>query len=452
MENSSGQTVSGDNFANAQLGNTSVLSNIVYVINGVTPVSDLHGATHEGDTIEVSFTVAAAGAPVRLTLVSYTAPSATYDANTAGQQKTIDSDSGVFGPGSYTLAVTNPHSFFQVDFVTGLAIDKLGPSGSNIFYSNQGRLISADNGGTHAVRTSPASLSGTVYHDANNNGAIDAGERPIAGVQVTAAAGSTTQSAYTDIYGVYTFDNLPAGTYTITETQPIAYSDGKETLGNKGGSVGSDKFTGVNLAAGNSGTGYLFGEQQVLGTAAAGNQTQSATWWNSTTGQNLIKAVNGGSSAKNLGNWLAANFNSLFGADAGTANNLSGKTNSQVASYYQSLYGNSSRRPEAETLALALSMYVTNSNLAGSAAASSTYEFAVSATGLGAATVTVGANGAAFGVTDGMNLTVGELLSRANARARKGLLWDANVNGSLSSSETILRNQTSSLFAWINNT
>ena len=117
-----------------------------------------------------------------MTLVSYTAPGATYDANTAAQQKIFDCDTGVFGPGSYTLTVSNPHSYFQVDFVSGYAIDKLGPPASNIFYSAQTRLFSADNGGTHAVRTSPASLSGTVYLDANNNGTMDAGERPIAGV------------------------------------------------------------------------------------------------------------------------------------------------------------------------------------------------------------------------------------------------------------------------------
>ena len=54
-----GQTSSGNNFANAQLGDKSVLSNIVYVINGTTPVSDLRGATQEGDTVQVSFTVVA---------------------------------------------------------------------------------------------------------------------------------------------------------------------------------------------------------------------------------------------------------------------------------------------------------------------------------------------------------------------------------------------------------
>ncbi len=446
---SSGQAAGGNNFANAQLGNPAVLSNVVYVINGTSPVSDLRGATHEGDTIQVSFTVVAGTQPQRFTLVSYTAPGATYDANTAAQQQMFDSDSGVFGPGTYTLTVSNPHSFFQVDFVSGYAIDKLGPASSNIFYSNQNRLFSADNGGTHAVRTAPASLSGTVYLDANNNGTMDAGERPIAGVTVTATCGSTSQSVVTDIYGVYTFDNLPAGAYTITETQPSTYSDGKDTLGNKGGTASNDKFSGINLVAGALGTGYNFGEQQTVGSAFAGNQTQASAWWNGTSGQALIKALNSGQNATNLGNWLATNFNNLFGVDAGSTNNLAGKTNAQVAAYYQSLYSNAAKKPEADALALALNVYVTNSTLAGNAAAS--YGFAVSSTGLGGSTANVGVNGTACGINDDTVMTIAELLSRANARARKGTLWDANADGSLNSAETILRNQIDSLFDTINN-
>ena len=136
-----GQTSSGDNFAKAQLGNTSILCNVAYLINGTTAVADLRGATHEGDTIEVSFTIAAGTASQRITLVSYNAPSAIYDANTAAQQTIFDSDTGVFGPGSYTLTVSNPHTYFQLDFVEGAAIDHLGANGSNIFYTNQNGLF-----------------------------------------------------------------------------------------------------------------------------------------------------------------------------------------------------------------------------------------------------------------------------------------------------------------------
>ncbi len=445
----SGQAVGGDNFANVQLGNTSVLCNVVYVINGVTPVSDLRGTTHEGDTVQVSFTVAAGTQPEQLTLVSYTAPGSTFDANTAAQQQIFDCDTGVFGPGTYTLSVSNPHSYFQVDFVSGYAIDKLGSANSNIFYSAQTRLVSADNGGTHALRTSPASLTGIVYLDSNNNGKIEPGERPVAGVTVTATCGSTAQTVVTDIYGVYTFDNLPAGTYTITETQPATYSDGKDALGNLGGTASNDKFSGIKLTAGARATGYDFGEVQTVGSALAANQTQAAAWWNGSSGQVLIKALNGGQSAKNLGNWLASNFNNLFGANAGSLNNLAGKTNAQVAAYFQSLYSNAAKKPEADALALALNVYVTNSALAGSTATS--YGFAVSSAGLGTSTVNVGASGAAFGIDDNTVMTVTELLSRANARARKGTLWNADGNGSLNSAESILRNQLYSLFDTINN-
>src|SRR5262249_40357651 len=121
----------------------------------------------------------------------------------------------------------------------------------------------------------------------------------------------------------------------------------------------------------------------------------------------------------------------------------------QVAAFYQTLYANSAKNLEVNALALALSMYVTNSNLAGSLG--TTYGFAVSATGLGAATVNVGTSGPAFGFNDNVVVTGAELLSRTNARAGTGILWDVNGNGSLSGAESALRNQALSTFKTINN-
>lgn len=79
------------------------------------------------------------------------------------------------------------------------------------------------------------------------------------------------------------------------------------------------------------------------------------------------------------------------------------------------------------------------------------YGFAVSTNGLDAATVNVG-DGAAFGVDNYDILTVLDLLTRTNARAKNGLLWDANSNGSFSTAESLLRSQALSLFSNINNT
>ena len=56
------------------------------------------------------------------------------------------------------------------------------------------------------------------------------------------------------------FSGLAAGTYTITETQPAGYTDGKDTIGTQGGTVGADTFTGIVLSGGVSGSNYNFGE------------------------------------------------------------------------------------------------------------------------------------------------------------------------------------------------
>ena len=105
---------------------------------------------------------------------------------------------------------------------------------------------------------------------------------------------------------------------------------------------------------------------------------------------------------------------------------------------------------EAEALTLAFASYVTNSGLAGTTA--TFYGFAVSATGLASATANVGENGAAFGLRNNLVITIGELLSRLNARSRKGLIWDFDASGSFNSAETILRAQAKTIFAAINNT
>ena len=180
----------------------------------------------------------------------------------------------------------------------------------------------------------------------------------------------------------------------------------------------------------------------------AANQTASAAFWNGTDGQALIKKLNGSQNSKNLGNWLAANFDNLFGKNAGSANNLTGKTNSQVASYFRSLYSSAARQAEAEALALALNVYVTSSLLAGNIAAS--YGFSVSTSGLGAATVDVGMSGTAFGIDNDSRMTISELLLRINLRSRKGRIWDSDGNGHLSTAESTLRNQAASLFELIN--
>ena len=126
-------------------------------------------------------------------------------------------------------------------------------------------------------------LSGTVYHDRNNNAALDGLETGIAGVTLT-ISGTTLSgvnintmiggvTTTTDAAGNFSFNDLPASNgsgYTITETQPSNYLDGSETAGTLGGTVNNGSFgttaaqnriSAIHVGANVTGTGYLFGER-----------------------------------------------------------------------------------------------------------------------------------------------------------------------------------------------
>ena len=145
-----GGSVTNDDFDNYLEchGCKADISGVKFIINGSQAVTNLRGHTHQGDVVQVQFTVISGNTDL-LSLVSYTAPGATFVASQASQQQIYQDDSGTFGPGTYTLSVVIPRSFYQIDFVCGYAIDRFGLAGSNIFYSAQDRLISADNGGTN---------------------------------------------------------------------------------------------------------------------------------------------------------------------------------------------------------------------------------------------------------------------------------------------------------------
>jgi uncharacterized repeat protein (TIGR01451 family) len=112
-----------------------------------------------------------------------------------------------------------------------------------------------------------SSIAGSVYVDADNDGVRDAGESGIAGVTVelagTDANGvAVTRTVTTDASGNYLFEDLLAGTYTVTETQPAAFVDGLDTPGSVGGSAATnDQLSSIVLPAGTDATAYNFGEQ-----------------------------------------------------------------------------------------------------------------------------------------------------------------------------------------------
>lgn len=122
-------------------------------------------------------------------------------------------------------------------------------------------------------------ISGSVYIDGNNDGVRGGSETGIPGVTVTLSGNTTTGinictlvncTATTGADGGYRFDGLPSGTYTLVETQPGKYGDGKENPGTPAGTVNNALFDGtapantignIVLAAGQQGRDYTFGER-----------------------------------------------------------------------------------------------------------------------------------------------------------------------------------------------
>jgi len=135
----------------------------------------------------------------------------------------------------------------------------------------------------HDFGDSTSALAGTVFFDRNANGANDGTDTAIASVTVTltgtdgqgAAVNLTTT---TDSTGAFSFTDLiapSASGYTLTQTQPAAYSNGQITAGGAGGTVNLalNRVSAIALANGTATTGYLFAE---LGTIISGTVYRDA--------------------------------------------------------------------------------------------------------------------------------------------------------------------------------
>jgi hypothetical protein len=170
------------------------------------------------------------------------------------------------------LTIRIPNSYFQIDFVCGPIIDRFGPSTSNIFYSAQNRLLTADNGGTQAYLTNAASLSGYVYRDANNDGKKASSEAGLGNVTVILSGTDSLGKAVsltvlTKPDGSFYFHNLRAGTYSLSFNRLSGVRAGKTTVGTVSGRTNgrlkSGRVEGIVLTLGDHGIDYLFGVQGV---------------------------------------------------------------------------------------------------------------------------------------------------------------------------------------------
>ncbi len=170
----------------------------------------------------------------------------------------------------YTITETQPAGFLD-------GLNTLGTAGGVAGNPPPGDAITGVVIGTNVAATGylfgelpPSSLSGTVYRDLNNNGAINGGETGIVGVTVTLTGtndlgAAINTSVLTDASGNYSFANLRPGTYTLTETQPAGFFDGRETVGTQASgtvvnTADSQTISNITLASNTTGSGNLFGE------------------------------------------------------------------------------------------------------------------------------------------------------------------------------------------------
>ncbi len=219
------------------------LSGFVYVDANNNGIKDLGEAPIAGVTITLSGSDI--NGPVNQT--------ATTDGNGFYQFKNLD-------PGNYQINETQPANYFNGKDAIG---SQGGVQGNDVF-SSINLAAGVDGVNNNFGELLPASISGYVYVDANNNGVKDGGETPIAGVAITLsgadASGPVSLSATTDANGFYQFQNLKPGVYAVNETQPANYLDGKDAIGSQGGVLGNDVLSAINLAAGVQGVNNNFGE------------------------------------------------------------------------------------------------------------------------------------------------------------------------------------------------
>lgn len=372
-------------------------------------------------------------------------------------------------PGQYRIVETQPVGLLDGDETAG----DLGGTVDNTQDSDAITNITVASGdpdakGYNFANIQPSQLQGLVWEDFNADGEVNFGEKALEGVGITLSGNDDRGNAVlefleTNGQGIFEFIDLrpsDAGGYTLTETQPTDFVDGVESLGTVNGvlagTAADNVFSQIGLTApGSNAMDYNFGERPAAGSTVQSGQTATIGFWQNKNGQRLIQSLNGGESATQLSNWLATTLPNMYGASAGS-NSLTGMTNTEVAGVFKALFKRNHKTASAEgppkldaqVMATALTVYVTNETLA--AAAALDYGFMVTATGLGSSTFNIGDNGAAFDVADNTELTVLDILLNTDEKTHEGLLYDQDGNNEIDEMELTLRLMANLVYTDIN--
>lgn len=199
--------------------------------------------------------------------------------------------------GTYTITETHPDDWGDGKETPG----SNGGTAANTGFNNSpvNNRISAialpagSNATDYLFGERSSGLSGRVCEDTNDDGVCQAGEIGIAGTTITLSGTTTVDgddvctfiapascTVTTAADGSYSFPELPAGTYTLTQAHPTIYLDGKENSGNPSGtvdisgfdtSVGRNSISAIPLPGGQSGTLFDFGERPLTDATLSGH-------------------------------------------------------------------------------------------------------------------------------------------------------------------------------------
>ncbi|MEO2049815.1 MAG: SdrD B-like domain-containing protein [Pirellulales bacterium] len=373
------------------------------------------------------------------------------------------------GEGQYRIVETQPAMLLDGDETAGGlsgTVDNTQDSDaiSNIIVTSG----DSDADGYNFADIRPSRIQGLVWEDFNDDGEVNFGEQAIEDVAIALAGiddrgNAVIEVMNTDSQGIFEFINLrpsDGSGYTLTETQPAGFVDGEEALGTVNGVlsgvVADNVFSQIGMTTPVSDVmDYNYGERPEAGGAVQAGQAATIGFWQNKNGQNLVKSLNGGESSIQLGNWLATTFPNMYGASAGL-NDLTGLTNADVAGVFKTLFKRNRKtaaadgppKLDAQVMATAFAVYVTNETLAASAATN--FGFLVTETGIGSSTINIGDNGAAFDVTDNTDVTVLDILLKTDERTRDGLLFDLNNDDTIDDFELTLRVMANLVYTDIN--
>ncbi len=177
-------------------------------------------------------------------------------------------------PGTYQVVKTNPPGYLSVGATAG-TID--GGSDGTVTTPDVISGIVLQDGGCNCNCVNnnfavalPASLSGYVYHDVNDDGQREPGEPGIGGVtlqivpiSVVGTPPTAPIQVVTGADGSYSVAGLNPGIWEVDEvTQPAGYLDGVDRAGTAGGLAinPGDRITNISLGDGQSGQEYDFGK------------------------------------------------------------------------------------------------------------------------------------------------------------------------------------------------